>query len=123
MCRAQHRSRSGAFRVERSLASSAVPAPLADAAAALDRIWREQVLPHVPAGDGLVDVHAHLGADASDGSRLAPADLLASMGAGDVTTTWAFPFQAPRGSGYDAVNDELLAAAAAAPGRIVPFCR
>ncbi|HEY3614600.1 MAG TPA: amidohydrolase family protein [Gaiellales bacterium] len=93
------------------------------AAAALDRAWRAHVRPLVPSAGGLVDVHAHLGVDASDGSRLALPDLLASMDAGDVTTTWAFPFQAPRGRGYDAANDELLAAAAAAPGRIVPFCR
>jgi predicted TIM-barrel fold metal-dependent hydrolase len=96
---------------------------LDEAAAALDRAWRAHVRPLVPAAGGLVDVHAHLGADAYDGSRLAVPELLAAMDAGDVTTTWAFPFESPRGSGYGAQNAEVLAAAAAAPGRIVPFCR
>ena len=68
-------------------------------------------------------MHAHLGADASDGSRLDAPALLASMDAGDVTTTWAFPFQSPRGTGYGEANAQVLAAAASSGGRIVPFCR
>ena len=97
---------------------------LAQAADAIERAWRAHVCPLVPAGDGLVDVHAHLGVDAGDGSRLDPAGLLASMAAGGVTSTWAFPFQAPAGSGYDAANAEVLAAAATAGGdRIVAFAR
>ena len=81
------------------LASRAVPTALAEAAGALERVWRAHVRPLVPDADALVDVHAHLGADASDGSRLDLATLLASMDAGGVTTTWAFPFQSPPGSG------------------------
>jgi uncharacterized protein len=100
-----------------------VPTALADAAEALERIWRVHVRPLVPGDGGLVDVHAHLGADASDGSRLDLATLLATMDAGGVTTSWAFPFQAPRGTGYTAVNAEVVAAAAASGGRVVAFAR
>jgi predicted TIM-barrel fold metal-dependent hydrolase len=98
-------------------------AALEQGAAALERAWRTHVRPLVPSAGGLVDVHAHLGADASDGSRLDLPTLLASMDAGDVTSAWAFPFQSPPGSGYREANAQVLAAAAAAPGRIVPFCR
>ena len=101
---------------------SAAPA-LSAAAAALERAWRTHVHPLVPAGDGLVDVHAHLGVDASDGSRLDVPTLLATMASGGVTCTWAFPFQAAQGTGYGAANAELLEAQATAGGRIVAFCR
>jgi predicted TIM-barrel fold metal-dependent hydrolase len=100
-----------------------VPAELADAAAALERTWRAYVRPLVPSGDGLVDVHAHLGEDASDGSRLDLAELLASMEAGGVTRTCAFPFQQPRGAGYAGPNADVLAAAEVSDGRVVPYCR
>jgi predicted TIM-barrel fold metal-dependent hydrolase len=100
-----------------------VPTALADAAEALERIWRAHVRPLVPGDGGLVDVHAHLGADASDGSRLDLATLLATMDAGGVTTSWAFPFQTPRGVGYADVNAEVAAAAAASGGRVVAFAR
>jgi predicted TIM-barrel fold metal-dependent hydrolase len=101
---------------------SAAPA-LSAAAAALERAWRTHVRPLVPIGEGLVDVHAHLGEDASDGSRLDLPTLLATMATGGVTSTWAFPFQASPGTGYRAANAELLAAQATADGRIVAFCR
>jgi predicted TIM-barrel fold metal-dependent hydrolase len=100
-----------------------VPAELADATAALERIWRAHVRPHVPSEGGLVDVHAHLGEDAADGSRLDLGALLESMDAGDVTRACAFPFQSPSGAGYATANAEVLAAAAAGGGRVVPFCR
>jgi predicted TIM-barrel fold metal-dependent hydrolase len=100
-----------------------VPAELEDAAAALERIWRAHVRPLVPEDGELVDVHAHLGEDASDGSSLDLAGLLASMEAGGVARTCAFPFQSPRGAGYEAANAEVLAAAAASEGRVTAFCR
>jgi predicted TIM-barrel fold metal-dependent hydrolase len=101
-----------------------VPADLASAAAAaLDRVWRAHVRPLVPSEGGLVDVHAHLGQDASDGSRLDLAGLLESMEGGGVTRTCAFPFQSPNGTGYAEANAEVLAAATAGGGRVVPFCR
>jgi uncharacterized protein len=100
-----------------------VPTALAEAADALERAWRAYVRPLVPAAGGLVDVHAHLGADASDGSRLDLATLLATMDAGGVTTTWAFPFQSPVGAGYAAANAEVAAAAEASGGRVVAFVR
>jgi predicted TIM-barrel fold metal-dependent hydrolase len=98
-----------------------VPADLALAAEALERTWRAHVVPILPEG-GLVDVHAHLGEDASDGSRLDLAGLLESMEAGGVTRTCAFPFQSPAGAGYAAANAEVLAAAEA-DDRVVAFCR
>jgi predicted TIM-barrel fold metal-dependent hydrolase len=100
-----------------------VPAELAHAASAIERIWRAHVRPLVPGEDGLVDVHAHLGEDAADGSRLDLATLLASMEAGGVARACAFPFQAPPGGGYAAANAEVLAAAAASGGRVSAFCR
>jgi predicted TIM-barrel fold metal-dependent hydrolase len=100
-----------------------VPAELADAAAALERIWRALVRPLLPAEGGLVDVHAHLGEDAGDGSRLDLATLLASMDGGEITRTCAFPFQSPPGSGYAAANAGVLKAAVDGGGRVVPFCR
>jgi predicted TIM-barrel fold metal-dependent hydrolase len=100
-----------------------VPVELEAAARALERIWRAHVRPLLPADDGLVDVHAHLGEDASDGSRLDLGSLLASMAAGGVTHTCAFPFQSPPGAGYAEANAELLTAAAASGGRVTPFCR
>jgi predicted TIM-barrel fold metal-dependent hydrolase len=101
-----------------------VPDQLLDAAAtALERVWDLHVRPLVPAGSELVDVHAHLGEDASDGSRLELAGLLDSMMAGGVARTCAFPFQSPPGTGYDAANRAVLAAAAESGGRVVPFCR
>ncbi len=100
-----------------------MPTALADAAAALERAWRAHVRPLVPVGDGLVDVHAHLGVDASDGSRLDLPTLLESMQAGGVTRTCAFPFQTPRGAGYAAANAEVLAMAEASGGRVYAFGR
>ena len=79
--------------------------------------------PLVPVADGLVDVHAHLGVDASDGSRLDLPTLLESMRTGGVTRTCAFPFQAPRGAGYAAANAEVLAMAEASGGRVYAFGR
>ena len=86
-------------------------------------MWRAHVRPHVPAAAGLVDVHVHLGADASDGSRLDLPTLLGTMEAGGVTRACAFPFQSPRGAGYAAVNAEVAEAAAASGGRVVAFAR
>ena len=96
-----------------------MPTALADATAALERAWRAHVWPLVPADEGLVDVHAHLGVDASDGSRLDLPTLLASMAEGGVTRTCAFPFQAPQGAGYAAANAEVLALAEASGGAVV----
>jgi uncharacterized protein len=106
-----------------ALASRAVPPTLADAASALERVWRAHVLPSVPDTGELVDVHVHLGADAADGSRLDLPTLLGTMEAGGVARACAFPFQSPRGAGYAAVNAEVAEAAAASGGRVVAFAR
>ena len=71
---------------------------------------------------GLVDVHAHLGEDASDGS-LDLATLLATMEAGGVTHTCAFSFRSPPGAGYGGVNADVIAAARASGGRVTAFVR
>ena len=99
-----------------------MPPALAEAAAALERVWRAHVRPLVPAGE-LVDVHVHLGADASDGSRLDLPTLLATMEAGGVARSCAFPFQSPLGAGYAAANAEIAAAAEASGERVVAFAR
>jgi predicted TIM-barrel fold metal-dependent hydrolase len=109
--------------VPAALASRAVPAVLTEAAAALERVWRGHVRPLVPIAEGLVDVHAHLGEDASDGSRLDLPALVATMDAGGVASSWAFPFQSPPGAGYAAANSAVLAAAEASGGRVVAFAR
>lgn len=76
----------------------------------------------LPAGERW-DAHTHLGRDA-DGHALAAADLVADMDRWDVAGAVAFPANEPGGDGsFTAANDAVLAAAAAHPGRIVPFCR
>ena len=100
-----------------------MPPALAEAAAALERVWHAHVRPLVPEEGGLVDVHVHLGADASDGSRLDLPSLLEAMEAGGVTRSCAFPFQSPLGEGYAAANAEVAEAAAASGGRVVAFAR
>lgn len=74
----------------------------------------ERVAPPV-----VIDAHTHLGRD-RDGSACDGRELLAGLdplGARAV----AFAFCDPRG--LRAANDEVLAAAAGADGRIIPFCR
>ncbi len=100
-----------------------MPPALTEAAAALERVWRAHVRPLVPEAGGLVDVHVHLGADASDGSRLDLPTLLGTMESGGVTRSCAFPFQSPLGAGYAAANAEVAEAAAASGGQVVAFAR
>src|SRR3712207_6722577 len=68
----------------------------------------------------LFDAHTHIGQNDPDGFRQTPEELLAvleSAGARGVV----FPMHEP--AGYPAANDAALAAAAAADGRLVAFCR
>lgn len=76
----------------------------------------------VPAGPR-ADVHVHLGRD-RDGHALAPDDLLDDMARWQVDRAVVFPLNDPGPDGdFAAANREVAAAAAAAPDRLVPFCR
>lgn len=76
-------------------------------------------LPHVPR----FDAHAHLGTDA-DGHHMAAADLVADMDAWEVGWAVVFPANEPGPDGdFMAANRAVRSAAAAHPGRLVPFCR
>jgi predicted TIM-barrel fold metal-dependent hydrolase len=69
------------------------------------------------------DVHVHLGRD-RDGHALAPDDLREDMARWQVARAVVFPLNDPGPDGdFAGANRELLAAAAAAPDRLVPFCR
>jgi predicted TIM-barrel fold metal-dependent hydrolase len=76
----------------------------------------------LPAG-GRWDAHVHLGRDA-DGHRLAPEDLVADLDRWDLAGAVCFPPNDPGPDGrFTGANGAVLAAAAAWPERIVPFCR
>lgn len=69
------------------------------------------------------DAHTHLGTDA-DGHALDAAALVADMRRWGIDASVAFPANEPGSDGaFTAANDAVLAAAAAHPGRIIPFCR
>lgn len=69
------------------------------------------------------DAHTHLGRDA-DGHALDADGLVADMDRWGVDAAVAFPANEPGEDGaFTAANDAVMAAAAAHPGRIVPFCR
>ena len=68
----------------------------------------------------LVDVHTHLGRNDPDGFKQEPAELLERLVAAGASAA-VFPMHEP--GGYPAANDEVLAAARAAPGRLTAFCR
>lgn len=74
-------------------------------------------------GAGAVDAHAHLGRDA-DGHRLDAAGLVADLDRWGIAAAVCFAPNDPGEDGqFAAANAAVLNAAAAAPGRIVPFCR
>ena len=76
-----------------------------------------------PPGAAAVDVHTHLGAD-EDGRSLAPEGLLAAMDDAGVERACCFALHDPeRRPAYRVPNDRVLDWAAAAGGRLVPFCR
>lgn len=82
----------------------------------------EDDLGGLPREDAL-DAHVHLGRDA-DGHRLDAAGLIADLDRWGLGAAVCFPADEPgHDGGFRAANDAVLAAARAAPGRIVPFCR
>ena len=77
----------------------------------------------VPDGAQIVDAHVHLGID-RDGHALAAADLVADMDANGIAAAVAFPADEPGMDGdFREANGRVADAAAAYPGRIIPFCR
>jgi predicted TIM-barrel fold metal-dependent hydrolase len=100
---------------------------LAAAGADLDalRALEEEVAGQVaslPRGDA-IDAHVHLGRDA-DGHHLDVADLLADLERWGIGAAVCFPANEPGPDGqFAAANAAVLAAAGAAPGRVIPFCR
>jgi hypothetical protein len=74
-----------------------------------------------PGGDlGLFDAHTHIGANDPDGYTQTPAQLLERLVLADARGA-VFPMHEP--DGYPVANDAAIAAAQAADGRLVAFCR
>ncbi len=72
----------------------------------------------------LWDAHTHLGVDEDGYGKLTPEELLAVMDAERVGRVFTFPLNDPdRIPNYRVPNDQVLDWAAAAPDRLVPFCR
>ncbi len=72
---------------------------------------------------GAVDAHVHLGRDA-DGHALDAASLVADLDRWGIAAAVCFPANEAGDDGdFAAANRAVLEAAAAHPGRIVPFCR
>src|SRR6201993_3214617 len=75
-------------------------------------------------GDGIVDVHTHLGLD-EDGMSLSLEALLESLDQlGPSARACVFPLHDPeRHPAYRKPNDRVLGWAAESGGRLYPFCR
>ena len=81
--------------------------------------WLDRLRSEVP-GLELIDAHTHLGFNDPDGYRCTPDELTASL-EHIVARAIVFPMHEP--DGYPAANDMVVAEAAAADGRLFPFCR
>jgi predicted TIM-barrel fold metal-dependent hydrolase len=85
------------------------------------RPWTEIVTEQVPELE-LFDAHTHVGYNDPDGMRQSPEDLVENLRLANARGAFMFPFHEPEG--YPTPNDAVLAAAAAAAdGLLVPFCR
>jgi uncharacterized protein len=82
--------------------------------------WTKVVFDQVP-GLELFDAHTHLGFNDPDGMKQSGEELVASLELAGARGAFTFPFHEP--DGYRAANDDVLAAARAADGLLVPFCR
>ena len=72
---------------------------------------------------GSADAHVHLGRDA-DGHALDAVGLLADLERWELESAVCFPANEPGpDKQFAAANAAVLAAAEAAPGRVIPFCR
>ncbi|MBV8947848.1 MAG: amidohydrolase family protein [Solirubrobacterales bacterium] len=84
------------------------------------RPWTQVVFDQVPDLQ-LFDAHTHLGQNDPDGMKQTGEELVASLERASARGAFVFPFHEP--DGYRVANDDVLAAARAANGRLVPFCR
>ncbi|MBV9337601.1 MAG: amidohydrolase family protein [Solirubrobacterales bacterium] len=84
------------------------------------RPWTQVVLDQVPDLQ-LFDAHTHLGQNDPDGMKQTGEELVASLERASARGAFVFPFHEP--DGYRLANDDVLAAAHAAKGLLVPFCR
>jgi uncharacterized protein len=84
------------------------------------RPWNQVVLDQVP-GLELFDAHTHIGRNDPDGMSQNPEELLAGLQRAKARGAFVFPMHEP--DGYAAANDDVLEAAQAADGLLVPFCR
>ncbi len=78
--------------------------------------------PLLPSDHRLWDVHAHLGDDADGTSQTWP-ELVARMDAHGIEHTNVFTFARDDLAGFREANDEVIAAARASAGRLVPYAR
>ena len=81
--------------------------------------WLAQLRERVPQAD-LLDVHTHIGSNDPDGYRCSRIELVEALERIDARA-FVFPMHEP--GGYPPANDMILAEAAAAEGRLLPFCR
>ena len=84
------------------------------------RPWNQVVQDQVP-GLELFDAHTHIGRNDPDGMSQQPEELLAGLQRAKARGAFVFPMHEP--DGYRAANDEVLEAARASDGLLVPFCR
>ena len=72
---------------------------------------------------GSIDAHVHLGRDA-DGHAMDPEGLLADLERWAIEAAVCFPANEPGADKqFASANAAIIAAADAAPGRVIPFCR
>ncbi len=81
--------------------------------------WLTALRPSL-AGAALLDAHTHVGAHDPDGFRCSAPGLLAALATAEARAI-VFPMHEP--DGYPPANDEVLAAAEASHGTLIPFCR
>ena len=84
------------------------------------RPWNQVVLDQVP-GLELFDAHTHIGRNDPDGMSQRPEELLAGLQRAKARGAFVFPMHEP--DGYGAANEEVIEAAEASDGLLVPFCR
>lgn len=82
--------------------------------------WADVILEQVP-GIELFDAHTHIGRNDPDGMRQSPEELLALLELAHARGAFVFPMHEP--DGYPPANDEVLEAARASGGVLIPFCR
>jgi len=81
--------------------------------------WLARLHQEVPRAE-LIDAHTHIGSNDPDGYRCAREELVDALELIDARAI-VFPMHEP--DGYPPANDTALAEAAAADGRLFPFCR